>query len=194
MLEKELITKKFLNKIIKERIRSVWGLIIVLPAILLLAFTTAQMLVIFNARTAVIVSLVVYIIPFIMAVFIIRDAIVDTVKLYSGKFYVVEASLTSKSQKECYRPRRYEPDYYIEYSFYFEKYGTYKIRSYEQFYKKSKENKMEPRIADIITEPGDKFYLLVRGGKKKQLVEIFHEKLFELDKNNFSLLYGKYYI
>lgn len=195
MLKKEPLTKKQCIKLVKSRIRSIWVSLIAILVFLILGLVFIHISILIKSTSALIFFLIVFLlIPITSAVFFIRNNIIDAIKLYSGRFYLVEAPLISKRQVEHYKPSRFQPDYYIEYLFYFDTYGNYSIRSYDLLYDWSEENKMEPRMADIITEHGDEFYLLVRGGKKKKIVAIFHKKLFELQEYEFTQMCGKYYL
>ncbi len=125
------------------------------------------------------------------ALYFVADYATDLIKLYSGKFYIVEAPLLSKAQNDhiFFHRRRY----YSDYIFKFEEYGSYRFS--RDLYPWSKENRMDAKMADIITEKNEEFYLLVRGGKRKKIVAVFHKKFFCLSDTDFnSSLYGKYYL
>ena len=49
-------------------------------------------------------------------------------------------------------------------------------------------------MADKITELGEEFFLLVRGGKRKKIVHIFHKRLFDIQEYEYTKMFDKYYI
>ncbi len=197
MIEKELITKKLCIKIISENLKSLWlyfifsAFIYSLSVFLISLFVKIDVLIVIPIYILLDLGWTIY---FINAV---RDIIIDIIKLYSGKCYVKEMHLSAKEHLkngEDFFDRVIRHKYIYNFS----KYGKY-IRSVTksyiaETYPWSKENKMDLETFYAITEAGDKFYILVRGGKKKKIFEIFHERLFELDKESFTHMFDKYYI
>ena len=54
---------------------------------------------------------------------------------------------------------------------------------------------MTPQTADQVTEIGEEFYLLVRGGRKKKIIEIYHKRLFDIQEFEYpTKLNGNFYI
>jgi hypothetical protein len=192
MLLKEPITKRLCVKIIKSYgRRNLIAASIVLPLIIIVFLLGLQLAIHYKSNIAAILYTLFAVILLVLITYSVMDYIIDLIKLYSGRFYIVEAPLLSKTQKEHLTTRNRR--YYLEYIFKFEEYGNYSF-SYEM-YPFSKENRMEARMADIITEPNEEFYLLVRGGKKKKIAAVFHKKLFSLSEFDFhTSLYGKYYL
>ncbi len=193
MLVKEPITKRLCVKIIKSYgRRNLIAASIVLPLIIIIFLLGLQLAIHYKSNIAAILYTLFAVILLVLIIHSVTDYIIDLIKLYSGRFYIVEAPLLSKAQKEHLTTRN-RRRYYLEYIFKFEEYGNYSF-SYEM-YPFSKENRMEARMADIITEPNEEFYLLVRGDKKKKLAAVFHKKLFSLSEFDFhTSLYGKYYL
>ncbi len=202
MFEKEPLHKKTLIKLVKNSYKGIW-----ISLILTSAFVAFFLYILYWAHTLIdsptisqylLIGAIILICVFLYDIFVpYRDAFLNMIKLHKGKFYIVEAPLVSKSKKEKYdhtAGRKHRGAFYTEYSFYFDKYGAYRTGYYTVFYEFSKHDKMEPEMADLITDPGDEFYLLVRGGKKKKVFAIFHKKLFELQEYEFTQMYGKYYL
>lgn len=202
MFEKEILTKKKFIKFIMPRTSLVLIETVLLWVCTVLLGLTSSLFFLVNKDICLVVLNIFGIFfscctlaSFICSIFYLMSPIYTLINLHRGKYYIVEAPLKSKSQRERYDPlagRRGR--YYIEYSFHFDKLGTFRTPYGYVFYPFSKYDKMEPKMADIITEPGEEFYLLFYGKKKKKIVAIFHKKLFELQKDEFTQLYNRYYI
>ena len=201
MFEKEILTKKQMVKIIMPKLRDV---IAVTFAILLviLFFGLMSNWIHKNIATAMFEYEAVIFTIFskiykwiaifcgICLVEFLLENFWTVINLYRSKYYLVVAPLKAKSKKEKRHGRRH----YTEYSFNFDKLGTFKTPDGYVFYPFSKYDKMEPEMADKITELGEEFFLLVRGGKRKKIVHIFHKRLFDIQEYEYTKMFDKYYI
>ncbi|MBR2860905.1 MAG: hypothetical protein IKB86_03615 [Clostridia bacterium] len=144
------------------------------------------------------------------------EGFTSLIQLYRGKFFLVESTLLSKEKKHLHFSSSLSFPKYLIGSCYgpvgnvlhiwkFDKYGEFTPLSTDTalFNLSSgrlstcyswSNNKMTMAMADTITEEGEKFYLLVRGGKKKRIYYIFHEKLFAINPDEHHGIYGKYFI
>ncbi|MBR2860906.1 MAG: hypothetical protein IKB86_03620 [Clostridia bacterium] len=151
-----------------------------------------------------------------IGILIIVEGITSLVYLHKGKFFLVESTLLSKEKKELpygaigtiftyynsnYMTAKFYNSSYISNSHFeeihnwnFDEYGVFSIYAYHNLYPWSTNDSMHISLADSLTDVGEKFYLLVRGGKKKRIYYIFHEKLFAINPDEHHKIYGKYFI
>ena len=206
MLEKEILTKKQLVKMIMPKIRDVLLATLLLLLLAIAFFSLYQLYFsilnedysdIYNDTGMLIMTfggsflkwIAIFCILAIIEVWI--SCFYTVICLYRNKFYLIVAPLKAKSKKE----KRHGRWHYTEYSFNFDKLGTFKTPYGYVFYPFSKYDKMEPEMADKITELGEEFFLLVRGGKRKKIVHIFHKRLFDIQEDEYlTKIKGRYYI
>ena len=201
MLEKEVLTKKQIIKIILPKLREIIATTLVVLFAMFLTGAMAYMFYIlidptlmeFEIKVLTILTKIFKWFTILFGVGLIEywiECLYSVICLYRNKYYFTVAPLKSKSKKE----KRYGRRYYIEYRFDFDKIGTFKTPYGYVFYPFSKYDKMEPQLADTLTEIGEEFYLIVRSGRKKKIIEIFHKRLFDIQEYEYTKMNNRYYI